>query len=345
MKYPKIRVCHQIYKLGSEEAIYIGRGMEKVIIESPDSSFEEFLIQVNGKNSIDFLEKKYAKAKEWIDKLEKAGVIEWNNLDEEIINETHEMNRYSRQIFHFCLYNNSVKKSIESQKKLQSTKIAVLGVGAGGTTLLRHLNAIGFGNIHIVDFDDVVESNLSTHSNIDEWCIGTPKIEVMEKILKRQNRSLNLSIKKDKFNSHKDIVDHIKDCDFVFQAFDKPMGKSLEMLNLACIELEKPYASIGQTDKSGRVGYISIPGVTPCAQCLGITEIHTIKEHLAAPLTGPIVSVLSGILVHEVAKFITGYSDTVLLKNSLVIDTETWNIHHVSHELDTQCKVCRHLQI
>ena len=136
------------------------------------------------------------------------------------------------------------------------------------------------------------------------------------------------------------VLPHIDDADFVVQAFDKPVGQSASWVNRACIELKKPFASIGQTDKNGRVGNIVVPGKTACSECVGLPEIIIHREHAAAPLTGPCVAILAGILTQEIVKFISGYTESRLLDRSLLIDVDTWEIKAINHAKQDNCPAC-----
>lgn len=51
--------------------------------------------------------------------------------------------------------------SPETSAMIKNIKLLVIGVGAGGNDLLKNLVLMGFGNITIVDFDYVEDSNLS----------------------------------------------------------------------------------------------------------------------------------------------------------------------------------------
>ena len=64
-----------------------------------------------------------------------------------------ELNRYSRQT-------NLAELGIEGQEKLKSTKVLVVGAGGLGCPAMLYLAAAGIGELGIIDFDKVEESNL-----------------------------------------------------------------------------------------------------------------------------------------------------------------------------------------
>lgn len=338
---PSIKKYHQIYTIGKEKNIYIGRGLEKINISNPEEGFKDFLLKLDGNHTMKSLKKIFPKAEQWLSMLEETGVVEWGALDYYNIHEpSHPLNKYSRQIYHMSLYNHPLEESIKFQEKICNSRIALLGTGAGGTTLGRFLSTLGFGFFRIVDFDILEESNLVTHVMLNENDIGEYKINFLEQSIKHNNSAAKVEKVNTRISKSEDIDELIKDCDFVIQAFDKPIGQVKSWVNKACVKLNKPYASIGQTDKSGRVGNIVIPGETACSECIGTPDINIIKEHIAAPLTASLVTVLAGILSHEIVKYVSGYAPSALINNTLLIDSETWEIHHIKHQRNTDCKIC-----
>gem|GEM_PF-1924494 len=68
--------------------------------------------------------------------------------------------------------------SPEASKLIKSVKILVVGAGAGGNEVLKDLLLMGFGNITIVDFDHIENSNLSRTTLFRKEDIGKSKAVV-----------------------------------------------------------------------------------------------------------------------------------------------------------------------
>tara|TARA_R110002072_G_scaffold302060_3_gene483639 strand:- start:727 stop:1812 length:1086 start_codon:yes stop_codon:yes gene_type:complete len=91
-----------------------------------------------------------------------------------------EINRYSR---HISLDN----VGLEGQLKLKNAKVLVIGSGGLGTPTLLYLTAAGVGNIGVIDFDVVEESNLQRQVLFSPEDIGQSKAIMAQKKLQKQN--------------------------------------------------------------------------------------------------------------------------------------------------------------
>lgn len=216
-----------------------------------------------------------------------------------------EFERYSRHLI-------IPEFNIEGQRKLKNAKVLVVGSGGLGSPVLLYLAAAGVGNIGIVDFDVVDESNLQRQVLFGVEYKGVPKVEAAVARLKSLNPHVNFKTYNEKLTSQ-NALDIIKDYDVVADGTDNFQTRYL--VNDACVLLGKVnvYASIyrfeGQasvfnyTDKNGTTGpnYRDLfpspppPGLVPsCAE-------------------GGVIGVLPGILgsiqALEVIKVITGVGE------------------------------------
>lgn len=167
-----------------------------------------------------------------------------------------EIARYSR---HLLL----PEIGMTGQEKIKSAKILVIGAGGLGCPALQYLTAMGIGEIGIVDFDKVEESNLQRqilYSVEDIWKLKT---EAAILKLSKQNPFV-------KFNSYpvrlenQNAIELFSKYDLIIDGTDNFATRYL--VNDACVILNKPliYGSIykfeGQvsvlnyTDSSGQSG-------------------------------------------------------------------------------------------
>ncbi len=81
-----------------------------------------------------------------------------------------------------------------AQLKLKAARVLVIGSGGLGSPLLLYLTAAGVGNIGIVDFDVVDESNLQRQVLFTVADVGQSKAETAKKRLLALNPHVNITI-------------------------------------------------------------------------------------------------------------------------------------------------------
>lgn len=237
-----------------------------------------------------------------------------------------ELERYSRHLI-------IPEFNIEGQRKLKEAKVLVVGTGGLGSPLLLYLVAAGVGNIGLIDFDVVDESNLQRQVLFTVDDVGKSKVEAAKARLESLNPHINFTTYNAKLTSE-NALNIIKEYDIVADGTDNFPTRYL--VNDACVILGKVnvYASIfrfeGQVsvfnfqDDKGEFGpnYRDIfrtpppPGMVPsCAE-------------------GGVLGVLPGIIgslqANEVIKVITGIgvplSGRLFLFDALAFDTRVMKI-------------------
>ena len=142
-----------------------------------------------------------------------------------------DFSRYNRQII--------LKEfGIKGQKKLNMSKVLVIGAGGLGIPVLQYLNSMGIGTIGVVDGDHIVESNLHRQVIYNENQLGQQKVFAASDFLKNQNR--NTTIKT--FNCYlnpKNALEIIKHFDIIIDASDNFATRYL--VNDSCVILNKPF--------------------------------------------------------------------------------------------------------
>ncbi len=117
---------------------------------------------------------------------------------------------------------------------LASKSVLVLGCGGVGGYVVEALARSGIGQIIIVDYDVVEESNINRQIIALESTIGKYKIDVLEKRIKDINKECNI-IKIDKFidkDSYLELLDY--KIDFCVDFLDTVVVKKLVMKE--CLE-------------------------------------------------------------------------------------------------------------
>lgn len=149
-----------------------------------------------------------------------------------------ELARYNRHII-------IPEFGFEAQQKLKAANVLVIGCGGLGSPVLLYLAAAGVGNIGIIDFDVVDDSNLHRQVLFGVDDIGKPKVEAAKRRLQSLNPHINIELYNTQLTSQ-NALDIIKNYDVVADGTDNFPTRYL--VNDACLLLDKPnvYASIFQ---------------------------------------------------------------------------------------------------
>ncbi|NJL49455.1 MAG: molybdopterin-synthase adenylyltransferase MoeB, partial [Leptolyngbyaceae cyanobacterium SM2_5_2] len=157
------------------------------------------------------------------------------NLDEiQLTKEEYE--RYSRHII-------LPEVGLDGQKKLKAASVLCVGTGGLGSPLLLYLAAAGIGNIGIVDFDVVDQSNLHRQIIHSESWVGKPKIESAKNRIHEINPHCQVDLYETRLSAD-NALDIFKNYDVVVDGTDNFPTRYL--VNDACVLLNKPnvYGSI-----------------------------------------------------------------------------------------------------
>lgn len=157
------------------------------------------------------------------------------NLDDIQLNKE-EYERYSR---HLIL----PEVGLDGQKKLKAASVLCVGTGGLGSPLLLYLAAAGIGNIGIVDFDVVDQSNLQRQVIHGTSWVGKPKIESAKNRILEINPNCKVDLYETRLSSE-NALDLIRPYDIVVDGTDNFPTRYL--VNDACVLLNKPnvYGSI-----------------------------------------------------------------------------------------------------
>ena len=123
-----------------------------------------------------------------------------------------ELARYSRHIA-------IPEFNVAAQKKLKAAKVLVVGAGGLGSPMLLYLTAAGVGQIGIVDFDVVEDSNLQRQVLFTVDDIGKSKAETAKSRLQKLNPFVKFTVYNNAFTKE-NALEIIKDYDVVADGSD-----------------------------------------------------------------------------------------------------------------------------
>lgn len=115
----------------------------------------------------------------------------------------------------------------DSLKKLNDSKVAIIGVGGVGGYVCQMLVRAGIGNLLIVDFDKVDETNINRQVVANVNTVGLFKVDVMKKQLLEINPALNIKSVNAKISKEnlEQILPPNEKFDYVVDAIDSVKDK------------------------------------------------------------------------------------------------------------------------
>ena len=96
-----------------------------------------------------------------------------------------DLERYSRQII-------LKKVGILGQKKIQNSKVIVVGCGGLGTPVIDLLSRAGIGEIGMMDHDKVSISNLHRQVMFTSDDVGKYKVNILKKKINKINKKVRV---------------------------------------------------------------------------------------------------------------------------------------------------------
>jgi hypothetical protein len=187
--------------------------------------------------------------------------------------------RYDRQVRMF---------GAQGQAVLRGMRVAVVGVGGGGSLVVEQLAHLGVGEIVAIDFDRVAEHNLSriVGASSRDARRGVKKVDVARRLVSRIDPSVRLTaVDGDVVDQH--VAEFLMDVDFIVLASDSHMSRLV--VNAVAHAYLIPAVQIGakvdaRADGSIEQIYCAIRPILPpqgCLHCAGAIDQLALQRETA----------------------------------------------------------------
>jgi len=243
--------------------------------------------------------------------------------------ENKNVSRYSRHI--------SLQEiGLAGQKKINTSKVLVVGAGGLGCPVLQYLTAAGVGTIGIVDYDVVETSNLQRQVLFGTTSLGRNKAEVAKEVLLNLNPTVTISSYTQKLHPE-NVVSIFKAYDIIVDATDNFATRYL--INDASLVLNKPlvYGAIYKFEGQVTV-FNSNNG--PSYRCVfpNPPEKGTMPNCSEVGVLGVLPGIIGTLQANEVLKLILGIGDSLSGKlycfNALTNQSNVLNIKRNTLEIE-----------
>lgn len=228
------------------------------------------------------------------------------------------LERYVGNVNYFSHFVRLGDDRARAQDRLRASKVVLLGLGGGGSSILAMLSAAGIGSIVGVDYDHVEASNLNRQFLYRESDIGSLKTDAARRIISAMNSTVDFSTVTLKVESPEDVRPIVRGADLVICAIDEPPFVAQRRVNAACVA-EGVTCLFGMSQvTSGRMCTV-IPMQSGCFDCLavhytkhdpsfvdqfrGFSDAHFDPPTIAF---GPEIVRLAGMIASEATRLLAG---------------------------------------
>jgi bacteriocin biosynthesis cyclodehydratase domain-containing protein len=323
-------------------------------IEDPDEEGRRLLAALDGERTREELIEEFGEDEvgDLLAQLEELGVVE-DASDDDLIAER-VVARFDRQLRYFSDISHGPTPS-KCQGRLESARIAVLGVGGLGGWSALNLACCGVGEMLLVDFDRVELSNLNRQVLYTEADIGRLKAAAAAERLRAFNSSMRVEVRVQKLDSEAAIAETIEGYDLVIDACDWPAHDIERWINSACFAARVPFIAMSHFPPIARVGPLYVPGVTGCFACqeTGYRRTYPLfdvaieqqrgKGSPAATL-GPACGLIGGQVGLDAMHLLTGLAKPSTLGVGHIYDLRTMEVEHEPVVPEPGCPVCGGMQ-
>jgi molybdopterin/thiamine biosynthesis adenylyltransferase len=171
--------------------------------------------------------------------------------------------RYDR---HLLFFSEAGVDPAITQEKIAKSRVALIGMGGIGNWVSLNLIGAGLGDLRLIDFDVIEESNLTRQVLFDEKDIGQPKTSVARSKLAEKNTQTMVTEYHCQITGADTLEKLVRGVDFVALSANRP-EKIHDWVDEVCIKHAIPYLNIGYQDGVGVIGPMTLKGETSCYQC------------------------------------------------------------------------------
>ena len=230
---------------------------------------------------------------------------------------------------------------LDGQRRLEATRVLVVGAGGLGSPAAFYLAAAGVGTLRLADDDVVDRSNLQRQILHTDARIGVPKVESARMSLEALNPTIRVIGMRERITAE-NVERLIADADVVLDGADNFPVRYL--LNDACVKLGKPLVYGAVHRFNGQVSVFDAGrhrGQAPCYRCLfpEPPPPEAAPNCSEAGVLGVLPGVIGMLQATEVVKLILGIGEP-LAGRLLQFDALSMRFHETRLQADPGCTVC-----
>ncbi|WP_317368312.1 ThiF family adenylyltransferase [uncultured Tyzzerella sp.] len=292
---------------------------QQVRISVEDDTILNVITELNGKiKTIDELSEKYQIDKNDLEKLmlflESKGILDNVEPKEDFKN----YKSYRRVIQFLNDFSENHEHLVNMWNNITNSNVLIIGLGAVGSWVSCNLAQSGVENLILMDNDVVDITNLHRQFGYKENCVGSYKIDAINKKLVEYNDNIN--VKKIYQILDKDTANLLDDyeIDLVINCAGQPnVDTTSRIIGEYCMKRDIPHiVGGGYNLHLSLIGQTIIPKETACVRCFEkqLQEINKVDKNKVKKLTvknrkigsfGPMCSIIASMIGMDCIKILS----------------------------------------
>jgi len=225
----------------------------------------------------------------------------------------------------------------QSQKILLGSSVLIIGAGGLGSIASLYLTTSGIGQITIVDFDTIDESNLPRQILFKADDLGQNKALITKQRLMEYNsdaiiNSIDQKLSEDEMNKL------ISQVDIVIDATDNL--ESRLMINKICYHVKKPLIVGAAIRYEGYVlKLVNTTDNNSCLNCVYSSSDENLEDCEGNGIMSPVAGIIGSMMANECIKTLIGMSNNK--ENTISVFDLKNNIYQkINVPKNKKCSVC-----
>ncbi len=223
---------------------------------------------------------------------------------------------------------------VRGQKLLNKAKVAIIGVGALGTTSANLLARAGVGTIALFDRDIIELHNLQRQTIFTEEDCNKPKAVSAAMWLQKVNSEIRIEAFPEEINY--ETIAMLKEYDCILDCTDTMETRFL--INDFCVKNKKPWIYCSAVGTRGRL-FTIIPNKTPCLQCLfTLPKPGSLETCDTTGVLSTMTTTIAAMQVTEALKILTKQQP---IKELIAYDIWKQNLEKITVKRKKDCMCCQ----
>lgn len=237
--------------------------------------------------------------------------------------------RYDRQI-------RLTQIGLDGQTTLANSHALIIGLGGLGSPASLYLTAAGVGQLTLVDFDVVEETNLQRQIVHRQQTVGMSKVESAKQTLQAVNPHITINVI-NAFLGPEQLLKLCQQADVVVDCTDNGFARTA--INEAAMMAEKPLVSAAAIRWEGQLSvFDGRDPNAPCYLCFDPQANQGGETCDAQGIVAPVVGTLGVMQALETLKVLLGNAS--LIGEVVLFDGLTMNQRRFKLTQDPDCPVC-----